>query len=379
MKRYYHTFIIWVALVLAGTTCHAQPASKWDGFGVEANLFAGKVIKHTAKFHLPVPELSTGADVNFQWRTFGRKDWHQRRRYPVLGVGITYTNYGSDSIYGRCYSIYPNIVIPLLSGRHLEWTLRIGDGIAYVTRAYSRIHPFDTINNAIGSNVNDYGSFMMDLRYHVDKHWDVQAGLNFSHISDASFHQPNLGINLAGSHVGIRYFPVSSSPKRIVRDLKPLSNRWLAEGRLTLAFDGSNAPLGPAYPIYLASAYVSKRWISKNKFFGGIDYSYHTNIYAYLRNNVDFVPAGTEAAHSYKSAVFAGNEFLLGRVGVVLQVGVYIHQAFLTQGKLYEKLGGNLYLVRREHGPVKEFFLCGFLKTHLSVAELAEFGLGMGF
>ena len=57
----------------------------------------------------------------------------------------------------------------------------------------------------------------------------------------------------------------------------------------------------------------------------------------------------------------------------------YIHQAFLTQGKIYEKLGGNLYLVKKEHGPVKEFFLCGFLKTHLSVAELAEFGFGMGF
>ena len=49
------------------------------------------------------------------------------------------------------------------------------------------------------------------------------------------------------------------------------------------------------------------------------------------------------------------------------------------QGKVYEKIGGNLYLVQREHGPIKEFFLCGYLKTHLSVAELAEFGFGMGF
>ncbi len=379
MSRYLYLPAFIALLLFPFYACLAQDIKDWEGFGMEVNAFTGKVIKHTPKFHLPVPDLTTGMDFNFQWKTFGRKEWQQRRRFPIVGLGVTYTNYGIDSIYGRCISLYPNLVIPLITGKYLEWTMRIGDGIAYVNRDYSRLHPFDTMNNAIGSKVNDYGSFLMDLRYHVNKHWDVQAGINFSHISDASFHQPNLGINLVGEHIGIKYFPVSSAPKHIIRNLKPLKNRWLFEFRGTLAFDGANAPSGPEYPIYLASAYVSKQWISKNKFFGGIDYSYHTNIYAYLRNNINFVPPGTEAEYSYKSALFAGNEFLLGRVGVVLQVGAYIHQAFLTQGKIYEKLGGNLYLVKKEHGPVKEFFLCGFLKTHLSVAELAEFGFGMGF
>ncbi len=355
----------------------AQETSNADGFGIEANLFQGKVIKHSAKFHLPVPDMSTGVDVNFMWKTNGKKEWQQRRRYPTIGIGFAYTNYGIDSIYGRCYSIFPNLVIPLISGNKLEWTLRIGDGMGYVTRTYSR-HPFDTINNAIGSNVNDYATFMTDLRYHLNKHWDFQVGANFSHISNASYKQPNLGINLYGAHFGIRYFPTTSEPKKIKRELKPLSNRWLAQFRLSLAYTGSNAPLGPAFPIYLASAYASKRWISKNKFFGGIDYSYHTNIYSFLLNN-NFVAAGTEADHSYKIAAFAGNEFLLGRVGIVLQVGYYIKQAYQIQGTYYQKLGGNLYLVQKEHGPIKELFVCGYLKTHLSVAELAEFGMGVGF
>jgi hypothetical protein len=166
-----------------------------------------------------------------------------------------------------------------------------------------------------------------------------------------------------------------------VRDLQPLRSRWLAQFRLTLANNQSNAPLGPLYPVYLGTAYASKRWISKNKFIGGLDYSYHSGIYAFLRNNTGagFVEPGTERSHSAKIAVFAGNEFLLGRLGVVLQVGYYVQQAFQTQGKFYQKMGGNYYLLQRERGPVKELFLCGFLKTHLSVAELAEFGFGMGF
>ena len=211
MIRYYFSAIL-PALLFIAITSLSQDINQWEGFGMEINAFEGKVVKHTAKFHLPIPDLSTGMDFNFQWKTFGRKEWHQRRRFPIVGLGIAYTNYGIDSVYGRCISIYPNLVIPLITGRHLEWTLRIGDGVGYVSRAYSRLHPFDTINNAIGSKVNDYGSFLMDLRYHVNNHWDVQAGVNFSHISDASFHQPNLGVNLVGEHIGVKYFPISSVP-----------------------------------------------------------------------------------------------------------------------------------------------------------------------
>ena len=144
-----------------------------------------------------------------------------------------------------------------------------------------------------------------------------------------------------------------------------------------MGFNESNAPLGPLYPIYLGTAYVSKRWHSKNKLFAGFDYSYSDQINAYLHNN-GFVTPDAYYRNSYKTAVFAGNEFLLGRVGVVLQAGYYTHQTFDIQEPFYEKVGGNLYLVKREHGPIKEFFLCAFLEAHLAVAEFAEFGFGMG-
>jgi Lipid A 3-O-deacylase (PagL) len=373
------TVLILLISIFSLFCCRAQDNSGAAGFGINANFFVGKVLKHTEKFELPIPALSSGADINFQWNTYGRKEWQQRRRYPTVGVAIGYINYGQDSIYGRAVSIYPNITFPIIRGRRVDWTFRIGDGVGFITREYSRLKHFDTINNAIGSKINDFGSFMTDVNVHINKHWDVQLGANFSHISDASFHQPNLGINVFGGHIGVKYYPVTSRPTLIHRDLKPLKNRWMVDFRLTMAFDESYAPLGPLYPIYLGTGYVSKRWISKNKAFAGLDYSYHTNIYAILKNNVGFVPEGSEKMRSWKSGVFVGNEFLLGRVGVVCQLGYYIHQAYLTQGIIYEKLGGNLYLVQKEHGPIKEFFLCAFLKTHFSVAELAEFGFGMGF
>ncbi len=356
--------------------CLAQQNGN-EGMGTEVNLFAGKVIKHTKKFMLPIPAMTTGADINLIWKTNGKKPWQQRRRYPTVGLGITYTNYGIDSVYGRCFSLYPNITFPVISGKRLEWTIRIGDGAGFVTRHYSRFTPVDTLNNAIGSHLNDYATLNTDLRLHVNRHWDIQAGLNLSHISNASFLQPNLGINLAGAHLGIRYFPITSQPEKMHRELKPLRNNWGMAFHVGLALDQPPPAQGPSYPVYMASALVTKKWISKNKFFCGLDYSYHESIYAFLRNNNIY--GSEEAAHSWKSAIICGNEFLLGRVGVVLQLGFYVKQAALDLGPFYEKMGGNLYLFHHEKGRVKDLFLCGYLKAHREVAELAEFGFGMGF
>jgi hypothetical protein len=379
MIRYRGIFLFLAVTCLSlQYACHAQEVKPGSGFCFDVNAFQGKVYKHTAKFRLPVPERSTGIDLNFQWKTYGRREWHQRTNYPVIGIAVAYTNYGIDSVYGRCFSIYPNIEIPIINTRRFQWTVRLGNGAGYVTRRYARFPYFDTINNAISSNLNDYASLMTDLRWRINEHWDFQVGGNFSHISNAAYKQPNLGINLYGAHVGVKYFPVTSSPKRLVRTLKPLSNRWLMQFRLGMAYTGSNAPRGPNYPVYLATAYASRRWAGRYKYFAGLDYSYHEQINAYVRNN-GWVAPGTEAAQSYKIAALAGHEFLLGRLGVILQAGYYLKQAFQVQGKIYQKIGGHYYLVQKEKGPVKEVYLSAFLKTHTANAELAEFGFGMSF
>lgn len=355
-----------------------QPENRqWAGFGVEVNPFVGKVIKHSQKFHLPVPDLSTGVDINFNYQTYGRKAWEQRRGYPLVGVGITYTNYGIDSVYGRCIALYPNITLPIIRTKKLEWTVRIGNGIAYVTKKYGRVPITDTLNNAIGSHINDFASFNTDIRYRINEHWDVQAGMNFTHISDASYHQPNLGINLYGYHAGVRYFPVTSKPRQIHKKWPPLKNRWLMQARASFAYNQIEAPQGPVYPVYMGALFASKRWWSKNKMFVGVDASYHAAIYAFQRNYE--INEGREAYNSVKGAVFVGNEFLLGRLGIVLQVGWYVKQAELKQDKYYQKIGGNYYILQKEKGPIKELFFTGLLKTHKSVAELAEFGVGVGF
>jgi hypothetical protein len=372
-----NTAALLLLCILCAGRADGQGQPRSAGFGVEVNFLAGKVLKHSEKFRAPVPDLSTGLEVNLVQQTYGRKAWHQRRRYPQVGLGLAWTNYGIDSIYGKCYSFYPNLQFPIIRGKSLEWTLRVGFGIGFVTRRYQRYPDWDTLNNAVSSHLNNFSIISTDLRWRLSDHLDLQAGLNFTHISNAALKQPNLGVNMYGGHIGLRYFPVTSRPERIIRKLAPLRNRWLAQVRMGFAFNESGHADGPMYPVYMPSVYASKRWRSKNKFFAGLDYAYYPRIEAFQKNNE--INIGRERANAWKSSVFAGNEFLMGRMGIILQVGVYLKEAALRLDPYYQKIGLNLYLLQQETGVLKELFISGMLKTHKAQAELAEMGIGFGF
>jgi hypothetical protein len=348
----------------------------WSGFGIESNVIMGKMIKHTSKFTGPLPDRSYAVALNLVKQTYGQKDWHQRRKYPQLGLGFLYINYNMPDVYGQVIGIYPNLQLPLIRGEKLEWTFRAGMGICYMSRPYERLPRPNTGNVVVGGHWNNLSPFSTDLRWRIDEHWDLQAGFNFSHVSNASFQQPNLGINMWGGHIGVRYFPVTSRPKKIHRNLNPLKNRWLVQARASIAFLESNPADGPLYPTYMGALYVSKRYWSKNKVYGGLDYYYHTNRYVFLKS-IEAFP-GEESSQSYQAAVFVGNEFLLGRVGILFQLGYYLKTTYNQEDKMYQKIGGNLYLVQREKGLFKEVYLSAILKTHKSVAELFEMGIGVG-
>jgi hypothetical protein len=355
----------------------AQDSSSHNGKGMEINFLAGKIIKHSAKFTAPVPDASVALDVNVLWQTYGKKDWHQRRGFPVIGLGFTYTDYLSKNIFGRCLGVYPNLQVPIIRSGKFEWTLRFGLGVAYVNKKYQLLPNYDTINTAISTNLNAFAVCITDIRYHVNEHLDIQAGANFSHISNALYREPNLGVNMCGGHVGLRYFPGSSSPKKIIRDLPQLKNRWLLDVRGAISHKEARAKEKPIKAAYIGAVSISRRWLSKNKVFVGIDAAYHKDVYAFLINYG--VELGQEKQNSWDGGFFAGNEFMVGRVGLLGIVGVYYLQTFLDFDPIYQKLGAKYYVFNREKGVVKELFLSAMLNTHGVVAEYAEFGMGVSF
>jgi len=355
----------------------AQEQTAWNGFGIESNIMMGKMIRHTKSFTGPLPDHTYAFEMNFIKKTYGQKDWQKRRHYPQIGLGFYYNNYNIPNVYGQTFGIFPNIQLNIIKGQKFEWTVRLGMGICYDTKPYEREPNPNLENVAIGGHWNNCSPFSTDIRWKVNQHWDLQAGINFSHVSNASFQQPNLGINVYGAHIGLRYFPVSSEPK-ILGGIPPaLKNRWLIQAKYAMAFI-ENAPAdGPLNAVYTGAVWVSRRYWSKNKVYGGVDYTYNAAKYAKLKS-IEHFP-GDEYNHSTQTAVFLGNEFLLGHLGVVLQAGYYLHKMDEQTDNIYEKIGGNFYVIQKEKGPLKELFFSALLKTHMATAELFEMGIGVGF
>jgi hypothetical protein len=369
-------FLCFLLLCLC-TKVRAQEQPAWSGFGIESNLMIGKMIRHTTNFTGPLPDHTYAFELNLIKKTFGQKDWQQRRHYPQIGVGFYYNNYNIPNVYGQTFGIFPNIQLNIVKGEVFEWTVRVGMGICYDTKPYAR-EPVPNLQNvAIGGHWNNCSPFSTDIRWKVSQHWDVQAGINFSHVSNASFQQPNLGINVYGAHLGLRYFPVTAEPKRINKEAPALSNRWLVEGRYSMAFIENSPAGGPLNAVYTGALFVSKRYRSKNKVLAGVDYTYNSAKYAKIKS-IEHFP-GHEYGKSTEAALFLGNEFLVGRLGILFQAGYYLHKMDEQTDILYEKIGGNFYVIQREQGPLKEMFFSAFLKTHAATAELFEMGIGLGF
>ncbi len=369
----YPAFILF--LLALPITLSAQTSDKYAGYGFEADFSAGRIIRNNIVFP-PIPPLSTSLNLAFVQQTRGARAWQQRRGYPLLGLGLSYTNYGNNTIYGSAIGLYPFIQVPIVRGKKFEWTCRAGLGVGYISKHAGRAPDWDTLNNVSSSHFNNYTLLASDVRYRINEHWDIQAGLTISHISNGELRHPNLGINLGAGHVGFRYFPVTARPGYISKDLRKLKGRWLIQARMGIGFKSMQTLNGPVYPVYMPSLYVSKRYASRNKLFAGIDYSFYGNVYAFLQNNEIF--PGHEREHSWEASLFAGNEFLFGRFGILLQLCIPIHHTYLRQDKYYQKVGYNFYLVQREKGVLKELCATALIKANKFQADVFEFGLGIG-
>ena len=371
----YGKYISTLIVLIVAVNAFAQPSDKLAGYGIEVNPVFGKILKHNYVFP-PVPNSSYALDVCILKRTTGKKAWQTQRNYPLVGLGITYTDYGIDSIYGKCIGLYPVWEIPIISGEQLEWTCRFGYGIGYMTKRFERYPSDNTINNLIGSRLNNFTMFTTQLRYKLSHKVHVHAGFNFTHVSNGSFRLPNLGVNMYGGHVGVRYFPVTDDPQRTSIQAGRLPNKFGAQLRAGIGFVEYNNVDGPSYPVYAATALGYWRYGGKNKVLFGVDYNYYTSVYSFLKNNE--IEVGNEKAKSWEGVIFIGHEFLIGRFGVIAQFGIPFKHPEFNQDKTVQKLGYSYYLLQKEKGIIRNVALNCFIKSNNLEASNLEFGLGVG-
>jgi hypothetical protein len=368
-------FILFFVIGFSGSFASLN-AQSWKGQSLELSYHRGRILKHSPRLAYEIPDLTQGLYLNWQWQTFGQKEWQQHQRFPLIGLTAQYFFLGDPDVLGESFGLIPNLTLPLV--RQPKWALQfqVGSGLAWLTQTFDLLE--NPKNNAIGSHLNNSTYFRGILSWRFHPNWTLTGGGSFTHFSNAASQMPNLGVNVPALSLGVRFSPQPLIPEDFVewKESKKAARKWGLHAHFDLAYKETTVPGGPKMPVYIASVAGLYRLSKVNHLQIGIEYEYQRSLYFFGLHTFAFHNERDARQGATRWMIFVADEFLFGPVGILLQAGVYISpQSILVPWALYNKLALRYYLPPLgPSGP--QIYLGGYMKSHKIAAEY--FGMGVG-
>jgi hypothetical protein len=358
-------------------------------FVLQPQVHFGKLVKIYPVF--PISKYVNLNELNVALQTCGKKQWHQLYGYPQIGLSFIYGNWGNDQVLGKSMALVPNLAFEINKDSPWTFQARFGFGFAYFTKHYNAID--NPNNNVIGSSVTNLTFLQADIFRRISKSLKINVGISIFHSSDAHYQLPNLGANVPCFNLGIRYYPkIITEFYRHDSIAKPnkkfLLNFFAGYGRHE--FGSAVKPTGgPKYPVFQGELYLSKRYKKICNLQVGLSYTYFTDYYDFIINQEFF------DSHEHLKAsvvtIFLGNEFIIGKFGLIAQGGINLYAPFLKKyhalkhdndfTALYNpnKIGIQYYFWDPTLKPRHNIYVGLYMKANFGTADYAQVGLGTTF
>ncbi|MDD4991792.1 MAG: acyloxyacyl hydrolase [Paludibacter sp.] len=390
-------------------TTYAQTQRSYEW---KAEYIYGNILKHTKHLENLVKGPVTGGEIAIEWQTMGEKSWNQFLGFPKVGIGAVYMNLSNPDTLGSVFALYPYINLPLLRTKFINLYIKPGAGISYLNKTFRSAiayYPsgeinFNRSNAAIGSHLNVYFAGSVNFEIPLAKGLSLTGEYGWNHVSNGSLIQPNSGINMLNSFIGLKYFPaykdfirpekhkIADIPKKFttefilsggIRQLYYKDNRFFPIGAITIA---------EFYPI--TNSY--RMGLGVDAFYDGVYGEVNSSAIASENETKYKFTYLTEDKlnNKFRAGVSWQHELMIGRLTAGFHFGVYLYdpiknlEPYTTastgaQSKpiIYpydiEKENGWLYTrASLKYALDKHLFLSIGLKTHLQKAEFIEWGLG---
>lgn len=342
-----------------------------EEISIDAKYCLGSIYKHTQKLHLDPPTQSSELEISITHRTFGKRYWERINNCPAPSINFCWSQYGD--FLGNAFSIYPGIEWSLLRNNSIDWRLKMGGGIGYAAQRWTRS---DTMNNYLGSHLNNFTAISSGVSFRVSEHLAFEAGGRLSHMSNGAFRMPNFGINLFSAYAGISYHPTGANQNIRAQATTALSPPLMIGLRSSLAWSEQKIPNGPLASIFTQTIYLTKPFLRKHLLMVGADIALNNKALSnYRYNYLD----GNLTRSAISSSVFIGGELLYGRMGIPFQLGIFTKQIRNESAWWYQKFGFQYYLFRNEVSTLKRLYIGPMLKSNKINADYIEFCLGAMF
>jgi hypothetical protein len=371
----------------------SEPPDK-NVFFIQPQIRIGKILNNMPE--MPDRTLSVFGDINIAWQTRGKQIWNQYYKYPQVGLLVSAGYLGNNDILGHSISVVPNLSIRLSNWKKVNIYILLGAGLSYFTKIYDEIDNKE--NGLIGTKITNKSLVAFDLNYHLSKHFVLTAGVSASHYSDGHFQLPNFGMNIPAINIGVKYFPTTFPREYYKYDsLITYNKNLLFNLKFGIGYHEFGTTIkptgGPKYPIYSATAYLSKRLNTILNFQFGINYNYYTSYYDFIISQEYY----TSHKHFRASSIiaFMGVEFFIGKFGFSGQLGSYLYNKFYkdlqdlrSMGRSWRyqsaryittRLGVQYYVFKPITSTKLNPWIGAFLKSNGGAADFAEICIGCAF
>lgn len=370
--RFIYITTIFVFLV---NSLWAKNKDSLKNYSYGMNYLYGNVLFHTPKINIQNKVIAHAVEFQYNKQTLGNKIWQQRFGFPETGLSILYAQY-SDKRLGSAVGIYPSIQFRLLNFKNSFLYFRMGGGIGIATKHWHRVPYSDTMNNIIGSTLNNVTTFMIGYRVKIASEWSAQVGAHFYHVSNAAARKPNFGINTLGGYVGVQYHPRGFVNAFEKKEDEHRENPFHLAIQTGIGFSEDKAPDGQMYPTYNLNIYAGKMYRGKSRMSVGAEIFYIRKLYALFKNT--YQKGGHEKWNALQYALHLQHEFVWGKIGFPMQLGMYLNKPN-GGNTLYQKVGINYHPYHNNNKFLNDIYIYTQLKTHYATADYAEVGIGFMF
>lgn len=312
-------------------------------------------------------------EIIFGRTTSGEKEWQRIFNYPEMGLGVLYTSMGNPDQLGQGIGMHLSVNFPLNRSKKTKLFLRVCEGIGYVTKPYERIENHK--NNILGTHINGLVGFRLNSAFNISKSLRMESGISFTHFSNGAWSVPNLGINLVTVNLGLglNTGPVKNKIAKTKIETQSDSTVEKKSTFFLIASAGLNElspPDGKKYGAYSISFWYGKKTSPKHRFGLGGDLFYNVANIEYAKRDTTF--EYDSDLQNLQAGIKATYEFIVGKVALPLDMGVYLVSKQKQNGPIYHRIGIRYFIT-------KHLILNYSLKTHFAQAETFEFGLGWKF
>ncbi len=325
----------------------------------------GIIYAHHEDFKYFIKDYLSGFELNYGFRSQGKKKWQRIYSYPETGFGYTFVDFGNSEVLGTAHALFTFVNIPLIEGKNMLFTVKFAGGVAYLNKI------FDLYNNkyniAIGSHINSYLNINFNFRYRIYKQLLFTCGLGLSHYSNGGTTKPNKGINVFLPSLGLSY---QLQKQEFVKPELSIP-KFVKSYEFSIIYASGFTSLEPANPKkYFTSALslnLERGFSHKGRWGGGFDFFYNASIPEY--DNITDTVVNYSFLGKSTAGVHISYDLVFGKTSFTIQFGGYFFKGNNLDEYVYHRFG--LKYRFAEHWLAKLT-----LKTFWAKARFPEFGVG---